>query len=193
MARLINFLLYQAGWFACVLGAAWAFPWQGMLIALLLTLVHFGLTTEPATQLRLAMVAGVTGLLVDTTLLVSGAVAFPHGVVTESLPPPWMSVLWIQFATTFRYSMRWLSGHYVAGASFGLFGAPIAFFAGEKLGAIEFLAPKLPHYTLLAVLWAIAIPLLIYVSDRLARRHHQLASYRWFRGQPQERRDVPRV
>ena len=30
--RAINFALYYAGWFACVLGPAWGYPWTGTAI-----------------------------------------------------------------------------------------------------------------------------------------------------------------
>ncbi len=78
--------------------------------------------------------------------------------------------------------MRWLSRNYALSACFGLAGAPLAFFAGEKLGAVEFLAPRLTHYALLALLWSVAVPLLIYVSDRLLTREPLAASYRRFAG-----------
>jgi hypothetical protein len=131
-----------------------------MFIALCLIGVHFWLTTARATQLQLVLVAAGVGLVVDSVQLWAGVFAFSQGVVVEWLPPPWMSVLWMQFATTFQYSMRWLSGRYVVSACFGFAGAPLAFFAGERLGAIEFLSPRLSHYVVLALLWSVAAPFL---------------------------------
>jgi hypothetical protein len=90
-----------------------------------------------------------------------------------------MTVLWIQFATTFHYSMKWLSGRYVLCALFGFCGAPLAFYAGERLGAIEFLAPRLAQFLALGVLWCGAIPLLIYLSDCLAAKYPIEPTYRW--------------
>ena len=37
---LINYALYQAGWFACVLGASWRRPGVGLSIALVLIGAH---------------------------------------------------------------------------------------------------------------------------------------------------------
>ena len=134
MIRFVNFLLYQVGWFCCVLGAAWRFPWTGMSIALCLAGVHFWLATDRTMQLKLALAAAGVGLVVDSAQLWAGVFVFPHGSAVNWLPPPWMPVLWMQFATTFQYSMRWMSGRYVQTACFGLLGAPLAFFAGERLG-----------------------------------------------------------
>ena len=78
-----------------------------------------------------------------------------------------MTVLWMQFATTFRYCMGCSSGRYALSAVFGLVGAPIAFYAGERLGAIEFLDPRHINFLVLGLLWSAAVPLLVLLSDRL--------------------------
>ena len=179
MIRFINFVLYQTGWFCCVLGAAWQIPWLGMSIALALIGIHLWLSTDRTVQLKLLFVAAVFGLAVDSTQLWAGVFAFSSGVIVEWLPPPWMTILWMQFATTFHYSMRWLSRRYMLSACFGLAGAPLAFFAGERLGAVEFLQPRVMHYAALALLWSVAVPLLIYVADCLLARGQTAASYRW--------------
>jgi hypothetical protein len=150
-----------------------------MFSALSLVAVHLWLAKDRALQVKLTLVAAGIGLVADTAQLWGGVFVFPHGVVVKWLPPPWMSVLWMQFATTFHYSMNWMSRRYAASACFGLVGAPLAFFAGERLGAIEFLAPRLTHYAVLAAVWSVTIPLLIYISDHMAARHPFAASYRW--------------
>jgi hypothetical protein len=53
MIRLLNFVLYQVGWFACVLGAAYSRPYLGSAIALLLVFVHVGLATDRIGQLQM--------------------------------------------------------------------------------------------------------------------------------------------
>jgi hypothetical protein len=184
MTPFVNFLLYQIGWFCCVLGAAWHFPWLGMTIALGLVGVHFWLATDRTTQLKLVLAAAGVGFVIDSSQLWLGVFSFPSGTVVDWLPPPWMSVLWVQFATTFHYSMRWLNRRYTLSACFGFAGAPLAFFAGERLGAIEFLAPRLTHYAILAFFWLAAVPLLIYVSDYLLARSSRTPGYRRLRRAP---------
>ena len=46
MTGVLNFLIYQLGWFACVLGAAHQWPWFGTAIALSLVCTHMMLTTD---------------------------------------------------------------------------------------------------------------------------------------------------
>ena len=178
MARTLNFLLYQTGWFACVLGAASSYRWLGIAIATFLLAVHMLLTTEAACQAKLLFVALVCGLVVDSTLLTIGVYRFPSGSLVAWLPPIWMSILWVQFATTFRYCLHWLSGRYGASALLAFAGAPLAFLGGERIGAISFLEPRLFNLMILGVVWAAAIPLLIYASDRIHANVKTAANYR---------------
>jgi len=182
MARTVNFLLYQTGWFACVLGAAYSHRWLGVAIATSLLALHMFLTTERASQAKLLLVTFGVGLVVDSTLLAIGVYRFPSEGIVVWLPPIWMSVLWIQFATTFRYCLQWLSGRYSLSVLLGFAGAPLAFLGGESLGVIFFLEPRLPNLMILALLWAAAIPLLIYLSDQIHAGVKTAANYRGFLG-----------
>jgi len=177
--RFLNFVFYQMGWFACVLGVAWNLQWLGVTIALGLVGTHLCLATDRAVQIKLALAAATVGLLIDAAQLRAGVFTFPQGVVIDGVPPPFMVVLWVQFVTTFRYSCSWLSKRYRLAASFGIIGAPLAFFAGERLGAIEILSPRLVHFGVLGMLWSLAVPALVLVSDRLASRAAAAPGYRW--------------
>jgi hypothetical protein len=66
----------------------------------------------------------------------------------------------------------------VWGAVFGLLGAPLAFFAGEQLGAVEFLSPRLLHFAILSAFWSVAVPLLIFFADRLTANDPTGPGYR---------------
>lgn len=180
MTGYINFALYQTGWFACVLGAAFHWPWLGLSCALVLVAIHFLLVRDRWVQFQIVAMAALVGFLVDTSLLWLGVFQFSEGLLVRWLPPPWMTVLWIQFATTFRYSLSWLGRRYLLASVFGLMGAPLAFYAGESLGAVRFLSPRILHFSLLAGLWAIAIPLVFYLANRMASRSFQTAGYRAF-------------
>ena len=178
MAGFLNLTLYQVGWFACVLGAAYRIPALGIWLAMALVGVHLFFANDRSGQVLLILIGFALGLVVDATLLAFGVYRFPSGMVIDSLPPPWMSVLWIQFATTLRYSFLWLSKRYSLSSLLGLVGAPLTFLAGERLGAIVFCEPRLINLIVLGFFWALAIPLLIYASDRVYSAGRTDASYR---------------
>jgi hypothetical protein len=189
MVRTLNFVLYQIGWFACVFGAAYSRQWLGIAVAMALIGVHLYLTTDRFHQAQLLITAMGIGIVVDSTLLAFGVYRFPSGSLADWLPPLWMSVLWIQFATTFRYCLDWLSGRYILSGLLGFAGAPIAFLGGERLGAVAFLAPRTTNLLLLGALWAVASMLLIYASDRIHSRSKIAASYRGLEPDPQATAD----
>lgn len=180
MASTTNFVLYQIGWFACVLGAASDHPDLGLTIALCLVGTHLALTTQPWMQIQLLGVALAVGLVVDTLLLNLDVYRFPTNNMISWLPPAWILVLWIQFATTFQYCLHWLGGRYFLCWLFGLVGAPIVFLGGERLGAVSFLEPRLTNLILLGVLWSLAIPSLVFASDSIHARSEAVITYRGF-------------
>ena len=167
MAVFVNVCLYQLGWFACVFGAATGHPWFGMGLALGLVGVHLWLSGETRRQLTLIGAAAVIGLTMDSLQLWWGIFRFPSGTNISWLAPLWVGVLWMQFATILPFSLRWLSNRYGLSAVLGFVGGPLAYYAGEKAGAVVFLAPRLPHFAVLAVFWSVALPAIIWVSDRL--------------------------
>ena len=167
MSLLINFGLYQIGWFAIAVGAANDRPWLGMGLGLAAIGVHLLLAHGWLRHLSLVLAAGVLGLAFDSLQLWVGVFRFPSGVIVQWLAPPWDVVLWMQFATILPFCLRWLSRRYLLGSVLGFIGGPLAFYAGERLGAISFLSPRLLHFAVLGVVWALAFPLLIWLSDTI--------------------------
>jgi hypothetical protein len=159
---LVNILLYQTGWFACVLGAAHDHPWLGALGGGVLTAIHVALVCEPRRELALLLCFGVVGAALDSMHSCSGVLTFASGYVVGCLAPPWIIVLWIQFATVFRYSLRWLLGRYWLAALLGGLGGPLAFFVGERLGAVTFLPRAWVSLVVIGIVWASALPLLVW-------------------------------
>jgi hypothetical protein len=174
----LNFVMYETGWLLCVIGAAFGVGGWGAAFAMFLVCVHVMLATERGVELRLVMAAAACGLVVDFLLIRAGVLRFFEPGVVEGFPPLWMTVLWMQFATTLRYCLSWLSGRYLLGGIFGLAGAPAAFLGGARLGAVAVCTPALPGLLYLGVLWSVVIPLLLWLSVRFGGGRC-LAGYRW--------------
>ncbi|MCC7241888.1 MAG: DUF2878 domain-containing protein [Acidobacteria bacterium] len=164
---LINYALYQAGWFACVLGAASGHPWMGCLIAVMLIAAHLSLSSERAIDVRLVVCAAAVGLGIETLQIAAGTYRFTSGTVSTALPPLWLVAMWAQFATTFRFSLRRIITRPLHAAIFGAAGGPLAFLAGERLGAVTLLPPLAHSLLRLSVGWAIALVVLSEVMRRI--------------------------
>jgi len=180
--QLINYALYQGGWFACVLGAAWDRPWAGFGIAIALLVVHLALAPERSLEIRLVLLAAVVGAAVETFQLAAGTYVFTSGTVREGLPPPWMLTLWAQFATTFRFSLRRVIMRPVSAVLFGAAGGPIALLAGERLGAVTLLPPLTYGLLRLTITWAIAL-LVFAATVRRLSPHREGPLYRTMRSE----------
>jgi hypothetical protein len=178
-STLLNYVLYQAGWFACILGAAWHRPLTGFGIAVLLTAVHVWRAEDRALESRLILLALTLGIAVEGAQAWSGTYAqFTSGSVTAWMSPPWLLAMWAQFATTFRFSMHGVMTHPWRATAFGVIGGPIAFLAGERLGAVTLAQPLLPALLRLAVAWGLAL----YVCARVTRASTPAESRARYRG-----------
>ncbi len=165
--HLINYVLYQTGWFACVLGAASLRPWTGFVIAVSLVGVHLALSRERSLEVRLLALTTVVGVVVEIGQIAAGTYRFTSGTVNEALPPPWLLAMWAQFATTFRFSLRSVVTRRVRAVLFGAAGGPLAFLAGERLGAVTLLPPLTHGLLRLSISWALALVIFSAVVRRV--------------------------
>lgn len=168
-SRRVNYALYQTGWFACILGAAWGWPVAGALIAVALTAVHVLISRDRAGESRLIALALGLGLAVEWYQVRSGTYAFTSGVVVAWMSPPWLLMMWAQFATTFRSSLRAIMLVPERAVVFGALGGPIAFWAGERLGAVTMAEPLGPGLVRLSVTWGAALGICAAVARRSTR------------------------
>lgn len=162
-----NFLLFQIGWFASVLGAAHQAPWLGVLIVCLVLVVHL---TKRATrgEASLIFVAAALGCFVDSLLAVTGIVSYGSHVPFSSFAPAWIVAMWANFAITLRHSLAWLSRRRATAALAGAVFGPLAYLGAQQLGAARLVEPILAALVLAAV-WGAAIPLLFWISTLLER------------------------
>ncbi|MDA1185623.1 MAG: DUF2878 domain-containing protein [Acidobacteria bacterium] len=167
--RLVNYALYQLGWVACVLGSAWHRPWTGFLIATILVGVHLRLSRERTLDTRLIVLTTTVGAVVEFSQIEAGTYRFTSGAMIDALPPAWLLAMWAQFATTFRFSLRGVIMRPVSAALFGAVGGPLAFLAGERLGAVILLPPLTQGLVRLSLSWAVALVVFSAVVRRITR------------------------
>jgi hypothetical protein len=165
---LLNYSLFQAGWFICVLGAASGWPLLAALVGFALVLLHLALVSNPLREGMLLVLSLVLGLLVDAVHIRTGVLSFPLGSLHPSWPPPWILVLWLQFAMTLHYSLAWLNGRYLLGALLGAVSGPLAYWAGVRLGAAGFGEDLIRCLLQIGVLWALVMVFLLWAAGQTA-------------------------
>lgn len=165
---LINFVLFQIGWFACVVTASWQVAITGSLIAISIVIFHLLVSRQAATEILLVLFAMILGTVWDSWLLMQGWLRFNDGMWHASLAPYWIILLWALFATTINHSLAWLKQRLVLAGVLGAIAGPGAYYAGARLGAVELLDPQ-AALLVLAVGWALWTPLLAYLAGFLER------------------------
>lgn len=161
-----NFLLFQAGWFACVLGGAYALPLLGSLIALAIIALHLWFATDAMAELKLLLLALSFGLVFESLLVNFQLARYSNGILFPGLAPYWMILMWPLFASTLNLSMAWMKN--LAPFMIALLGAilaPLAYFAGARMQAVVFDDVFL-SLSMIAIGWAILLPLLVLTANR---------------------------
>jgi Protein of unknown function (DUF2878) len=156
---ILNVVLFQLGWAACVVGAANGYAAEGALAALAIVAWHVAHAAHPGREAALALAAAAVGLVFESLLVQAGWVRVEDGVY-------WLVILWALFATTLNSSLRALQSRPWIAAALGAAGGPLAYYAGARLGALQFLEPA-AMLAALALGWALATPLLLSLARRL--------------------------
>ena len=162
---IINFVLFQIGWFACVVGAAKQMPWFGVIVVLAIVIWHLSQAKQPKLEVYLLILTLIIGAIYDQTMLQNNLLTYQAHGWSNSLTPAWILALWAEFATILNVSLRWMRGRWLIAILFGAIGGPLAYVGAARLGAVSLDAIPL-SYVALSVGWAIITPLLLKLSER---------------------------
>lgn len=160
----IHFVIYQIGWFACVLGAANQKPWLGVITVLAIMIWHLLQAKYAMKEVKLILITVVLGFLFDQMMLNHQLITYQAHGWSVLIAPVWILALWAEFVTILNINLRWMRGRWLVAVLFGLIGGPLAYAGAEKLGALTL--NDLPmSYIVLGVGWAIITPILIKLSE----------------------------
>lgn len=155
---LVNLVAFQVVWFSSVLGAAAGQSWLGTACVFPFMAWQLTVSTDRAYDIRALGVMCLCGILVDSAYPAAGIVAFASPWPSANLAPGWLVVMWLNLALTMNHSLRWLRRRYWLAAVFGGIGGGFSYWAGERLGAVEFLWPPAGAAILIGLVWAVVLP-----------------------------------
>ena len=167
--RILNVVLFNAGWFACVLGAAAGRSWIGPLVVTGAIGVHLWLCWNRRANLALIFAGAVIGFGCDCLLVLLAAHEPKRWILPQPLTTIWLVAMWANFAPLLNVSLRWLRGRLLLAAVFGAISGPIAYYSGQQLGALRLRGSMPQTLAILAAVWAGAVPLLVWLSEALER------------------------
>ena len=162
---LTNVILFQVGWFACVMSGAANRPWIAVIVAFIVVSFHVFRAHDREPELKLIMIALGVGAIWDSILVSQNWLKYDSGLLLPNMAPYWIILMWGLFATILNVSLRWLRGRWAMAALFGAIGGPLAYYGGYRLGALEF-GNETTAIIALSVGWAVLTPLLMSVASR---------------------------
>ena len=168
MKTFINIIAFYAVWFGCIVGAARGGAELGLAAAAIGVVIHLTVIRRGAREAGLLVACGGLGTVFDSAMMRMGAISFPGAAAEAWLCPAWMTALWVAFATLLNVSLTWLRGRPLVAAVLGAIGGQASYYAGQRLGAIQLGQPWMRGIGLVALEWAVAMPLLVWLAARSA-------------------------
>lgn len=174
MRLLANVLSFQCVWIACTWGAGLGLGWLGPgVLVVHLSLHRLVAGSAWSADLRHALLAALVGGTADSALQWMGLLHFAASPWGTAFVPPWMLALWMGFSTLLGHSLAWLRGRPALATVLGGVAGPLTYRAAEGLGALVPLAGMGMSYGAVALLWAVAMPVLVLTSPQRARMNRR--------------------
>ena len=161
----VNATVFQICWLACVVGSAYGLTWPSVIAFTALALWQLHPSRRAPTDLRLLGLSLALGLLVDSLWIQLNMMEFTTRWPFETFAPAWIIMLWLGFALTVNHSLVWLKDHPALPPLMGMIGGPLAYFAGLKFGAVEFLVSTPLIIACLGIAWGLSMVILVKASE----------------------------
>lgn len=136
-----------------------------MPLALVLLALHVWLAHDSLAELQQMLIVGGLGIAVDTLLSTTGVYVFADG----ALIPLWLCALWLGFAGVLGRSLAWLAVRPAVCSLAAAIAFPLNYWAGQRLGAVEF-AYSLPlTLIIVGLVWACTLPMMFWLTAAVER------------------------
>ncbi len=169
-----NVLGFKICWWACVLGAVSNQKYLGPILVFLYLSIHlYNISSQSRTsEIYLLLIACMFGTSVDSILLNLDILSY-EGLYDniDYIAPLWITAMWVGFTATLNHAFKNIIEKYFIQILLGLFFGPMAYVAGNNLGAIKFntLYSESLILVIIAVVWGLSFPLLCWMSNKIRK------------------------
>lgn len=167
---LVNAMLFNVGWLACVLSSRFGAPLAALAVVLPIAVVHLLWTMEASrrrAEILSIVVVATSGVAVDAANLALDVLRFQDSNQITATYLLWMSAFWINFAMLLNVALRWLARMPIVAAVLGAISAPGTYAGGAALGALALGESATRALTAIAIEWLIVLPALSLIARRL--------------------------
>jgi hypothetical protein len=169
-AKLLNYITFQAGWFACVWGAGQGMVWLGPFFVAIVMAFQAGILTRMTRGQVYFILLGVSiGMSIDTGMILAGVYGPVRRIMPWPLAPVWIIALWVLFTSSFSLSLQALHSRPLLTCLLGAVAAPLSYAAGGSMGAASMNPSFLKSYLVFGIVWGLTVPALFALSSALLR------------------------
>lgn len=168
MNKVGNAIASQLVWLIAVGGAARGFGWAGpAAVGAFAILQAHGNIALRRDAWAVASCATI-GFACDSAFAATGLVRYASPGAWPHLAPMWIVALWASFGLTLHHSLAFLQSRLWLAAALGALFGPFSYYAAARAWqAIELAQPTAATLGVIALAWAIALPMLLLI----ARQH----------------------
>ncbi len=168
---------FQVVWLAAAFGAASGASTPAIAAAVVYLAAVLAVGHDLARTVQLALASAILGFAVETGLVAAQILSYEAAWPSSELAPAWIVALWLGFGATIPAIAalfgrdRWLRLVVVGGLA-----GPVAYWAGQRLGALHVAEPASTSYLVIAVVWALVLPALTALDRWLPKSAYQAGS-----------------
>jgi len=156
---IVNGVLFQVGWILSVFYGNFAALIVAVIAATVYALFYMRSTGE-VLMIALIVAVGITG---DVILGLSAVLDYPTGAL---LPPFWMMTLWLLFATTVPWALRWLVTKQFWFVTLCVICGPLSYVVGVSHSDVKFGLPTVGAVSLLGLLWLVHSLFIVHLHQK---------------------------
>lgn len=158
---------FQLVWLTCAFGAARDQSWPGLLAVILMLAMHFSGASDRRQAGLVVLAAAIVGFVVESLLVANQWLTYGGAWPSDGYAPAWVAGLWAAFGATLGITNTVLGQRWRVAAVLGFCLAPVAYFAGAQIGALEVASPQWLSFLIIALIWACVWPTLLILYGRL--------------------------
>lgn len=168
--RVFSTIFFYFAWTLCLYEASISHTYYSLLLIIGFISYYFYFSSNRKADLLLVMIVLTLGPLSDILYVQLGVLNY-HSQLQDSFffPPWWVFSLWALFAVNIHL-FAWLVNRWFLAVLFGAIGGPLSYLSAIRIGSASILMPLPIVLLLIAFLWALFFPALIWINSDLKKK-----------------------
>lgn len=161
----INLVAFDALWTVAMFGSGKPWWWAAPALIALSMVGQLRFSPSPRREASLILAGAFLGTSLDWLGASRGLFHYCSGSRAQFLIV--FSMLWVNFGTSLRPSLRWMWRRPALAAALGAIGGPAAYWVGSRIGAISFAEPEWKGLAWVAAQYGVLLPAWMLAADRV--------------------------